>query len=65
MGLAQDDAADVFQTVTIFLYQRLGSIRDRARLGAWLLTTAARETMRGVLVEKDLRDYCPPQAATT
>lgn len=46
MGLAPDDAADVFQTVCILLYQRLGSVREPSRLGGWLLTTATREAIR-------------------
>jgi RNA polymerase sigma factor (sigma-70 family) len=46
MGLGTDDSADVFQTVCILLYQRLGSVRDPQRLGGWLLTTASREALR-------------------
>ena len=46
MGLRPEDAAEVFQTVWILLYQRLASVRDPARLGGWLLTTATRESVR-------------------
>jgi RNA polymerase sigma factor (sigma-70 family) len=46
MGLSAEDAADVFQTVWVLLYRRLGSVRDPVRLGGWLLTTATREAVR-------------------
>lgn len=46
MGLAPEDASDVFQTVCVLLYQRLSTIREPARLGGWLLTTASREALR-------------------
>lgn len=46
MGLSPEDSAEVFQAVCILLYQRLGSVRDRNRLGGWLLTTATREAVR-------------------
>jgi RNA polymerase sigma factor (sigma-70 family) len=46
MRLSEADAADVFQTVFMLLFQRLSSIRDPSRLGGWLLTTATREAMR-------------------
>ena len=48
MRLSDADAADVFQTVFVLLFQRLGTIRDPSRLGGWLLTTATREAMRAV-----------------
>jgi RNA polymerase sigma factor (sigma-70 family) len=46
MRLSEADAADVFQTVFMLLFQRLSSVRDPSRLGGWLLTTATREAMR-------------------
>ncbi|MCC6745370.1 MAG: sigma-70 family RNA polymerase sigma factor [Acidobacteria bacterium] len=46
MGLSPEASADIFQCVCVLLYQRLGTIRDPARLGGWLLTTASREAIR-------------------
>lgn len=48
-GLAQADAADVAQTTWLRLVERLGTIRDPERVGAWLATTArneCRQTLR-------------------
>jgi len=41
-GLSQEESADVFQDICILLYQKLHLLRDRERLGAWLLTSASR-----------------------
>jgi RNA polymerase sigma factor (sigma-70 family) len=41
-GLDQDDAADVFQNTWSALWERLSEVRDRSRLGPWLITVAAR-----------------------
>ena len=46
--LAPADAADVFQTVWLRLAEHLGRIRDPERVGAWLATTARRESLRVV-----------------
>lgn len=43
-GLPPEDAADVFQTVCLELYVRLGSVRDPARLAAFVATIARRES---------------------
>ncbi len=45
-GLAQADAADVSQTTWLRLVEQLNLIRDPERLGAWLATTARRESLR-------------------
>jgi RNA polymerase sigma factor (sigma-70 family) len=45
-SLNEDDAADVSQTTWTRLAERLESIREPARLGAWLATTARRESLR-------------------
>ena len=42
-GLAEPDAADVFQSVCITWLEKLSSIRDPQRLAAWLITTTTRE----------------------
>ncbi len=41
-----DAAADVSQTTWLRLVEHLGDIRDPARLGSWLATTARRESIR-------------------
>jgi len=45
-GLGQADAADVSQTTWLRLAERLDLIREPHRLGAWLATTARRESLR-------------------
>jgi RNA polymerase sigma factor (sigma-70 family) len=44
--LSRDDAADVSQTTWLRLVENLDRIRDPERLGAWLATTARRESLR-------------------
>jgi RNA polymerase sigma factor (sigma-70 family) len=46
--LSQADAADVAQTTWLRLVENLGRIRDPERLGAWLATTARRESLRHI-----------------
>jgi RNA polymerase sigma factor (sigma-70 family) len=45
-GLCDADAADVSQTTWLRLTEHLSSIREPERLGAWLATTARRESLR-------------------
>lgn len=45
-GLSEDAAADVFQHVFMTLVEKLETIEQPARLSAWLVTTARRETWR-------------------
>jgi RNA polymerase sigma factor (sigma-70 family) len=45
-GLGPQDAADVSQVVWLRLLQHLGALRQPERLGAWLATTARRESLR-------------------
>jgi len=44
--LRDADAADVVQTTWLRLVEHLGAIRDADRVGAWLVTTARRESLR-------------------
>lgn len=44
--LSRADAADVAQTVWLRLVENLDRIREPDRLGAWLATTARRESLR-------------------
>jgi RNA polymerase sigma factor (sigma-70 family) len=45
-GLSESDAADVVQTTWLRLLEHIDDIRDPARLGSWLATTAQREALR-------------------
>lgn len=45
-GLGADEAADVFQTVFMRLYEHLDTLAQPDRVQAWLVTTARRETLR-------------------
>ncbi|RMG52072.1 MAG: sigma-70 family RNA polymerase sigma factor [Acidobacteria bacterium] len=45
-GLAPQDADDVFQAVCLALLERLGELREEARLVSWLMTTTQRECWR-------------------
>src|SRR5512138_1680814 len=45
-GLPEHDANDVFQNVSLLLWENLGRVRDRGRLGAWLVITTRRECWR-------------------
>ncbi|AGZ41757.1 RNA polymerase sigma factor [Actinoplanes friuliensis] len=43
--LSQADAADVFQQTWLRVLENLGSLRDPARLGAWIATTCRNEAL--------------------
>ena len=45
-GLPEPDANDIFQNVSLLLWENLGRVRDRTRLGAWLVITTRRECWR-------------------
>jgi RNA polymerase sigma factor (sigma-70 family) len=47
-GLHESDAADVVQNTWLRLLEHIDGIRDPARVGAWLATTAQRESLRCV-----------------
>lgn len=53
-GLSEELAADVFQNVFASLFERLDAIEQPERLGAWLVTTARRETWRVSRGERSL-----------
>jgi RNA polymerase sigma factor (sigma-70 family) len=53
-GMSPDDAADVFQTVCLRLFQNLEGLRDVDRIAGWLRTTASREVWR--VQKKSARD---------
>lgn len=52
-GLADDQAADVFQEVFTTLFQKLDEIEQPERLHAWLVTTARRKTWRYIVKAKE------------
>jgi RNA polymerase sigma factor (sigma-70 family) len=45
-GLPEHDANDIFQNVSVILWENLKNIRDRSRLGPWLVITTRRECWR-------------------
>jgi RNA polymerase sigma factor (sigma-70 family) len=44
--LSPDDAADIFQSVCLKLYEKLASLRDHEKLSSWIITTTTRECWR-------------------
>ena len=42
--LSADDAADIFQSVWLKLYEKLASLRHHEKLASWLITTTTRDT---------------------
>ena len=58
--LSPDDAADIFQSVCLKLYENLATLRDQAKLSSWLITTASRECWR--VAARNRRD---PQYASS
>ena len=50
--LAPAEAADVAQTTWLRLVENLDRIKDPERLGAWLATTARRECLRHIRLQK-------------
>jgi RNA polymerase sigma factor (sigma-70 family) len=45
-GMGEEVAADVFQAVSMRMLERLDTVKDRTRLGAWLIMTTRRECWR-------------------
>jgi RNA polymerase sigma factor (sigma-70 family) len=45
-GLSADDAAEVFQRTCVILLEHIARIEQPERIGAWLVTTARRESWR-------------------
>jgi RNA polymerase sigma factor (sigma-70 family) len=45
-GLPEHDANDIFQNVSLLLLKNLARLRDRERLGSWLVITTRRECWR-------------------
>ena len=45
-GLGESDAADVVQNTWLRLFEHINDVREPARVGSWLATTAQRESLR-------------------
>jgi RNA polymerase sigma factor (sigma-70 family) len=61
--LCHADGADVVQTTWLRLAENLDRLRDPARLGAWLATTARRECLRTLRAStREHPDPAPPEA---
>jgi RNA polymerase sigma factor (sigma-70 family) len=58
--LSPDDAADIFQSVCLRLYEKLGTLRDHDKISSWLITTANRECWR--VAARNRRE--PPRATS-
>lgn len=44
--LSPDDAADIFQSVCLKLYEKLANLREHDKISSWLITTTTRECWR-------------------
>lgn len=55
--LLPDDAADVFQSVCLKLYEKLSTLRDHERVSSWLITTTTREVWR--VAARNRREAAP------
>ena len=53
--LGHADAADVAQLTWLRLVEHLADLKDPGRVGAWLATTARRESLRGAAPHKAQR----------
>jgi len=56
-GFSPVDAADIFQSVCVKLFEKLSTLRKREKISSWLMTTTTRECWR--LVEKRRRETGP------
>ncbi|HSF47172.1 MAG TPA: sigma-70 family RNA polymerase sigma factor [Burkholderiales bacterium] len=55
--LSPDDAADIFQSVSLKLFEKLATLRDHDKISSWLITTATRECWR--LSARNRREAAP------
>lgn len=56
-GFSPVDAADIFQSVCLKLFEKLGTLRKHDKISSWLMTTTTRECWR--VVEKRRRETKP------
>jgi len=64
-GLNESDAADVVQTTWLRLLEHIDEVRDPARVGSWLATTAQREALRCVARNRRLVPHADDAAFDT
>ena len=57
VGFSPVDAADIFQSVCLKLFQKLSTLRKQEKISSWLMTTTTRECWR--IVEKRRRETQP------
>ena len=56
-GFSPVDAADIFQSVCLKLFEKLTTLRKHEKIGSWLMTTTTRECWR--VAEKRQRETKP------
>lgn len=56
-GFSPVDAADIFQSVCLKLFEKLTTLRKQEKISSWLMTTTTRECWR--IVEKRRRETQP------
>ena len=56
-GFSPVDAADIFQSVCLKLFENLSTLRKQEKISSWLMTTTTRECWR--IVEKRRRETQP------
>jgi RNA polymerase sigma factor (sigma-70 family) len=56
-GFSPVDAADIFQSVCLKLFEKLATLRKQEKISSWLMTTTTRECWR--VVEKRRRETQP------
>jgi RNA polymerase sigma factor (sigma-70 family) len=56
-GFSPVDAADIFQSVCLKLFEKLSTLRNQQKIAAWLMTTTSRECWR--IIERRRRETRP------
>jgi len=56
-GFSPVDAADIFQSVCLRLFQKLATLRKQEKISSWLMTTTTRECWR--VIERRKRETQP------
>jgi RNA polymerase sigma factor (sigma-70 family) len=56
-GFSPVDAADIFQSVCLKLFEKLATLRNQQKISSWLMTTTSRECWR--VVERRRRETRP------
>lgn len=56
-GFSPVDAADIFQSVCLKLFEKLATLRNQQRISSWLMTTTTRECWR--VVDRRRRETRP------